>query len=177
MPVHELEGTLGVSGAVECRHGPDDVWRDCPWLELCRPMYKAADGLPLVGTRRCCLGVRPTGKSADVDLDPPGDVTGFVVCNRKGLSVSADWHGLPGYMLPEELNDGLNGADGKNMAVFVHGNGTGDFAAGPFAEMLEVIFKENTVTAGVIRPTDPMPLDLYQGLLEATREAWENDPS
>lgn len=30
------------------------------------------DGLPQIGShRRCLLGVRPTGKSADIDLDRP----------------------------------------------------------------------------------------------------------
>jgi hypothetical protein len=79
---------------------------------IVRPMYAdPTDGLPLVGShKRCLLGVRPTGQNADIDLIPPGDLTGNVVVNRKGLSVSADWRNLPGYMIPEELDDEMNGA-------------------------------------------------------------------
>ena len=95
-------------------------------------MYKDDDGLPLVGSnRRCLLGVRPTGKSADVDLDPSGDVNGNVISNDKGLSVVDDWRKLAGYQSPEHLDDGLNGASGKGMAVYVHGSGP--FAAAPVA--------------------------------------------
>src|SRR5437667_11059183 len=101
-------------------------------------MLKDADGLPLTGTKAKCLGVRPTGPHADVDLDPPGDVNGNVVSNDKGLSVSADWRTLPGFLIPEHLDDGLNGASGKNMAVYVHGKGTGPVAEGPMEPGLEV---------------------------------------
>ena len=109
---------------------------------IVRPMLKDVDGLPLVGTTGKCLGARPTGKHADVDLNPPGDVNGDVIANDKGLSVSADWRALPPHLIPEHLDDGLNGARGKNMAVFVHGNGTGPFGPGPFAAGLETILKQ-----------------------------------
>jgi hypothetical protein len=92
---------------------------------IVRPMLKDVDGLPLVGTTGKCLGVRPIGPHADVDLNPAGDVNGEVVSNDKGLSVGDDWRKLPGYLIPEHLDDGFNRARGKNMAVYVHGNGTG----------------------------------------------------
>ena len=99
-------------------------------------------GLPLVGSRkRCLLGVRPTGANADIDLKPPDDVTGDVVVNRKGLSVTADWRLLPGYMIPEELEDDMNGASGKGMKVYVHG--AGPFAEAPVAAGLEMLLKPN----------------------------------
>jgi len=78
---------------------------------IVRPMRKDTDGLPLVGTRGNCLGVRPL---YDVDLLPTGDEHGEVVSNEKGMSVSADWRTLPGFLIPEHLDDGLNGASGKN---------------------------------------------------------------
>jgi hypothetical protein len=142
---------------------------------IVRPMLKAPDGLPLVGTRSKCLGVRPTGPNADVDLDPPGDENGDVVSNHKGLSVSADWRDLPYHLIPEHLDDGKNGASGKNMAVYVHG--TGDFTEGALAHGLQMIFKDGTVTAGVIRPVATVPLSLYQADLAATRPDWVNDES
>lgn len=94
------------------------------------------DGLPQVGShRRCLLDVRPTGTNADIDLDPAGDVNGDVMVNRKGLSVTADWRQLPGYMIPEELEDDTNGASGKGMKIYVYG--TGVFAEGVVAAALE----------------------------------------
>src|SRR5437667_2814973 len=112
-------------------------------------MLKDADGLPLTGTKAKCLGVRPTGPHADVDLDPPGDVNGNVVSNDKGLSVSADWRTLPGHLIPEQLNDGANGARGKKMAVYVHGNGLDKFVEGDVAPGLEMVFKVGNELAGV----------------------------
>ena len=53
-----------------------------------------------------------------------------MICNDKGLSVSADWRTLPGHLIPEQLNDGANGARGKKMAVYVHGNGLDKFVEG-----------------------------------------------
>ena len=144
---------------------------------IVRPMLKDADGLPLVGTRSKCLGVRPTGRNADVDLDPPGDENGHVVSNHKGLSVSADWRDLPGHLIPEHLDDGMNGASGKNMAVYVHGNGTGPFAEGAVTDGLELIFKEGSLTSGVICPVASVLLSKYQADLAATRPDWVNDES
>ena len=125
---------------------------------IVRPMLKDADGLPLVGTKAKCLGVGTTGANADVDLNPAGDV----ISNDKGLSVGNDWRNLPGHLIPEHLDDGSNGARGKNMAVYVHGNGTGPFAPGPFAAGLEMILKPHGVDAGVIRPVTTVPLAQYQ---------------
>lgn len=145
---------------------------------LVRPMFKDTDGLPLVGTtRRSLLGVRPTGDHADVDLKPAGDVNGDVICNNKGLSVVADWRKLQGYLIPDHLDDGHNGASGKNMAVYVHGNGTGPFAEGPVAAGLEMIFKQGHVDSGVIRPVATVPLAKYQCDLQATRANWVVDES
>jgi hypothetical protein len=140
-------------------------------------MIRDADGLPLVGTVARCLGVRPTGKNADVDLNPPADVNGDVVCNDKGLSVVADWRKLPGHLIPEHLFDGFNNARGKNMAVYVHGNGTGPFAAGPVAAGLEMILKQGSADSGVIRPVAAVPLARYQADLQATRANWAVDES
>ena len=135
-----------------------------------------ADGLPLVGShKRCLLGVRTTGASADVDLDPPGDVRGNVVVNQKGLSVSSDWRQLPGYMIPEQLDDGQNGASGVGMKVYVHG--TGAFTEGPVTGTLEMLFKPNSVRSGLVCPTAAVSLAQYQADLQATRPQWVDDPS
>ena len=144
---------------------------------IVRPMLKDADGLPFVGTRANCLGVRPTGPHADVDLNPAGDANGDVISNDKGLSVGDNWRNLPGFLIPEHLDDGFNRARGKNMAVYVHGNGTGPFGPGPVAAGLEMILKQGSVNAGVIRPVATVPLAQYQADLQATRANWVVDES
>jgi hypothetical protein len=136
-------------------------------------MLKDADGLPLVGTAGKCLGVRPSGKNADVDLNAAGEV----ISNDKGLSVSAEWKILPGHLIPDHLDDGQNGARGKNMAVYVHGNGTGPFRPGPVAAGLEMVLKPGSTNAGVIRPVATVSLATYQADLKATRANWVVDES
>jgi hypothetical protein len=139
-------------------------------------MLRAEDGFPLVGVKSKCLGVRPSGPNADVDLNPPGDETGYVLSNRKGLSVSADWRELPGHLIPEHLDDGTNGASGRDpLAVFVHGNGTGPFAEGKFADGLELIFKERSQSSGLVCPEKIVLLKKYQADLAATRGNWVID--
>jgi hypothetical protein len=145
---------------------------------LVRSMYKDKDGFPLVGShKRCLLGVRPTGANADVDLQPAGDIAGQVVSNHKGLSVVDDWRKLADYQIPKELDDGLNGASGVGMAVYVHGNGTGPFAPAVVGAGLEMILKAGQADAGVIRPVATVPLAQYQAALQATRQDWADDPS
>ena len=124
---------------------------------------------PLVAPRFCCLGIRPH----EIDLD----LTGCVVVNRKGMSVSADWRDLRPELIPEELDDGQNRARGKKMEVFVLGQGTGPFAEGPFAAGLELCFKPATTTAGEVCPIVAVPLSQYETDLAATRPDWVIDPS
>ena len=129
--------------------------------------------LPLIGSTRNCLGVRTTGRIRDVDLDAMGQV----LVNRKGLSVSHDWKSLPGFLIPEHLEDGFNGASGKNMRVFVHGANTDAFVEGPVAAGLELLFKLGSTTAGVVCPTAVVLLAQYQSDLAATRPDWTIDES
>lgn len=134
-----------------------------------RPMLVADDGGPRVGTKSKCLGVREEGEHADIDLD--GD---NVRLNRRGLSVndSESWKTLPGYLIPKQYNDGLNGADGKNMEVFVHGDGA--FAEGAaVTEDLILRHKRDTTAAGNVCPAAIMSLADYQSALGETRPDWE----
>jgi hypothetical protein len=130
------------------------------------------DDLPLIGNQSKCLGVRvPPNGFADIDLDPAGNV----VLNRKGLSVSKDWRTLPGHLIPEHLDDGLNGVSGKGMRVFVHGDGV--FDEGPVSAGLELLHKSSSTENGVVAPAVSVPLDQYQEDLKATRTAWSVDES
>lgn len=145
---------------------------------IVRPMKKdPKDGLPVVDTRANCLGARIVGRVVDVDIDPAGNV----VVNRKGLSVSKCWRTLIamglGHLVPEELDDGQNGASGKNMAVYVHGSGSGPFAQGAVAAGLEMCFKTGSTDTGVVCPVACVTIAQYQADLAATRVDWVEDPS
>jgi hypothetical protein len=129
--------------------------------------------IPLVGAKSKCLGVRPAGHFADIDLNEAG----LVILNQKGMSVSQDWRTLKPHLIPQELDDGLNGASGKGMAVFVHGQGTGAFAEGVVANGLEMCFKNGTTIAGNVCPTVSVSLEQYQDDLAATQTSWVIDPS
>ena len=139
---------------------------------LVRPMRLDIDGLPKLGTRSKCLGVRePPDRHADVDVDKAGNV----LLNRKGLSVSADGRQLPGHLIPEHLDDGFNGASCIGMRVFVHG--TGPFQEGPVAMGLELLHKAHASESGVVAPTASVPLPQYQQDLADTRPNWAIDES
>lgn len=144
---------------------------------IVRPMFAdLQDGLPQVGSnRRSLLGVRPLGAKPDIDLQPPGDLNGSVVLNRKGMSVSADWRNLPGHLIPEELEDDTNGASGKGMKVYVHGSGS--FSEGSVTGDLELLYKPNSVDSGVVCPVANVPLSSFQTHLAATRSNWTEDAS
>jgi hypothetical protein len=130
------------------------------------------DGLPRVGNRSKCLGVRePPDAHADVDFDGAG----HVLLNREGLSVTKDWRDLLGHLIPEHLDDGFNGASGKGMQVFALGSG--GFDEGEVTQDLELLHKTGTVTAGVVAPTTSIPLAQYQQALAATRPDWIIDES
>jgi hypothetical protein len=139
---------------------------------IARPMRVDPDDLPNVGTRSKCLGVRePPDAHADVDVDPAG----YVKLNRKGLSVVDNWRHLPGHLIPEHLDDGFNGASGKNMSVFVHG--TGPFQEGAVAPGLELLHKAGSTRTGVVSPAASVLLREFQEDLAATRNGWVIDES
>jgi hypothetical protein len=135
-------------------------------------MRADSDNLPLVGSQSKCLGVRvPPNRFADIDLDQDAKV----VLNRKGMSVSKDWRNLPGHLIPDQLDDGLNSASGKGMRVFVHG--TGPFDEGPVSGRLELRHKTPSIESGVVVPAVSVPPDQYQDDLVATRADWTIDES
>lgn len=138
---------------------------------IVRPMKKdpAEPHRPLRAPRFACLGVRPN----EVDLD----ASGSVIVNRRGMSVSADWRTLEPQLIPEERDDGQNGARGKKMEVFVLGQNTGPFAEGPVASGLELWFKPATTIAGEVCPVATVLLTQYVADLEATCPDWVIDPS
>jgi hypothetical protein len=128
------------------------------------------DGLPKVGTQSKCLGVREPG-NADIDLDDSGNVQ----LNGRGLSVVSDWRLLPGFLVPEHLEDEFNGASGKALRVFVHGSG--GFAEGDVAKGLCLRHKPHNDKAGNVTPKAAVALAQFQKDLQATRPDWRIDES
>lgn len=142
-------------------------------VRIVRPMKKdpSEPNRPRVGSESKCLGVRTTGDHADIEIDE----LGCVIVNRKGMSVSASWRTLPPHLIPEELDDGVIGARGKGMEVFVLGSGS--FEEGPIASALELCYKGETTQAGNVCPVVSVPVATYQADLAATRPEWVIDPS
>jgi hypothetical protein len=139
---------------------------------IVRPMLKdQSDGLPQVGTRSKCLGVRPSGRYRDVEIEEDGTIR----LNHQGMSVSKTWKGLPAHLVPSHLDNGENGASGEGMEVYVHGNGTGDFAEEAVAEGLCLWFKPETRVAGNVCPDAAIQLTQYLSNLVDTRTGWEVD--
>ena len=99
---------------------------------IVRPMRVEVDNLPKIGTQSKCLGVREPG-NADIDLDDSGNVK----LNGRGLSVVSDWRRLPGFLIPEHLENEFNGASGRGLRVFVHG--AEGFNEGDVAELSTLI--------------------------------------
>ena len=93
------------------------------------------------------------------------------------MSVSADWRNLPPVLIPEELEDDTNGARGRGLAVFVHGQGSGPFAEAPVANGLEMRLKPKRADAGHVCPVATVLLAQFQADLAATVADWVIDPS
>ena len=132
---------------------------------------KTDDGqYPRVSNESKCLGVRePPNLHADVDVDKNDNVQ----LNGKGMSVGDDWRQLQGHLIPEHLDDGLNAADGKEMAVFVHGEGP--FQEASVAANLKLLLKPGSTSNGVVAPKVARSLADYQADLAATQSDWVID--
>ena len=136
-------------------HGSDynggNRWSASP-VKLYRVMKVAADGKPLVGTRRNMLGVRPTDPTSP-DPKRKFDVAAVhgsepvLPGARQGLSASATTAGM---------------RFTRGEAVFeIDGDGLTAFTATP-----------DRPPHHVLEPVRPMTLDEYQAALVATRDAW-----
>ena len=123
-----------------------------------RVMKRDEDGLPMVAPASNALGVRP---GTDIDVDQQN----YAIPNDKGMSVSPSWKDISLRRIPRRL-----GGQGSN--------GSAAFGAGPFhqamiADGLELL--PDSLTHGVIRPTQLVPLAQYQAYLAATRADWRID--
>src|SRR5947209_2387229 len=131
-------------------------------------MRADADNLPKVGTQSKCLGVREPG-NADVDLEDDGKVK----LNGRGMAVVNNWRLLPGFLVPAHLESEFNGASGRGLRVFVHGEG--GFDEDEVAAGLCLRHKPGNDKAGNVTPTASVPLADFQAALRDTRSGWSID--
>ncbi len=130
--------------------------------QVFRSMKKALDGLPAVGPSASALGVRPGN---DIDLDHQNNA----VVNHKGMSVCRSWREMSIFRIPKRLDRRGQG----NNSLYCFKWGTGPFQRGAFAAGLELL--PDSVTHGVVRPTQSVPLAQYEADLAATRADWQID--
>ena len=136
-----------------------------------RTMKQADDGLPVVGSNAKELGVRvPPNPHSDIDLD----ANDCVVLNGRGLSVTANWRCLPGYLIPKRLRALFPGATGPDLLT-CYKMGTGAFAPGAIGNALTLVLKNGNPQAGNLVPNLSVHLDQFQADLAATRNQWTVD--
>lgn len=136
-----------------------------------RPMKRAEDGLPVVGSNSKELGVRvPPDPNADIDLDGNGSV----LLNGKGMSVAEHWRYLLGHLIPKRLKPIFPGATGSN-SLTCYKHGLGAFAEAPLNHELTVVMKQDNPHAGNVVPSHPAALEQFQAALAATRVQWTPD--
>lgn len=135
---------------------------------LFRPMKRADDGLPIVGTESKQLGVRvPPNEYADIDLDADGNV----VLNDRGMSVASHWRHLRPHLIPKRLRDSENGAVGLNT-MSVYRFGEGEFGNEKINEHLVLAMKSTSAKQGNVVPASLMQLDEFLGHIADTRDHW-----
>jgi hypothetical protein len=136
--------------------------------QIFRPMKRDAEDLPEVGTRSKELGVRvPPDKNADIDLDSAGRVE----LNRRGMSVTADWHQLMPHLIPKRLKQLVYGAAGPDeLAIFRFGEGV--FEDATINEELELALKQGSVQNGNVTPKSLVHIDVFLANLAATKDQW-----
>ena len=156
---HSLEGSQ-----VESDKGVS-LPGSAPIPKVFRTMKRDDDGSPTVEPTAKGLGAR-LGHDINVDL------SGNVVLNDKGLSVSPSWRELLPYRIPKRLKHLYPPARGGDD-VHCFTMGTGAFLRSAVAQGLEFI--PDSLIHGVIAPAQAVPLSVYQTDLGATRSSWQVD--
>ena len=138
---------------------------------LYRPMKRADDDLPVVGSNSKELGVRvPPNQYADVDLDE----NQLVELNSRGMSVSEHWRHLPGHLVPKRMKLNFPAATGSNsLACFMMGAGA--FVEEDVSTDLRLVIKPGNPHGGNVTPKQQIHIDNFQAALAATRDDWEID--
>src|SRR4051812_5277557 len=136
-----------------------------------RPMKRAEAGLPIVGSNSKELGVRvPPNPNADIDLDG----NDHVITNGKGMSVAEHWRYLLGHLVPKRLVPIFPGAAGSN-SLTCYKLGSGSFAGAPLKNELIVVLKTHDHHAGIVAPSQSVPIQQFQAALAAMRTQWQPD--
>jgi hypothetical protein len=67
----------------------------------------------------------------------------------------------------------VNGASGRGLRVFVHGDGA--FSEADVSQGLVLLYKPRSTTTGNVTPVLPVPLAQFQRDLQSTRASWRID--
>lgn len=123
----------------------------------------ATGGLPLVGTERNMLGVRP----GEIEVDDDN-----VCLEAGGMSVNVCLCGIPPLILPRHLSlsrivRGAKGDDDRREGFHM---GEGPFVQSPVADRLRL--RPGNHKHGFVEPDRVMPLTEYQEALAATQNQW-----
>jgi hypothetical protein len=140
--------------------------------QMYRSMY-AEDGRPKVGTSDGQLGARvPGGASRGQDIAP--DAQGQVHPGQGGMSVSRSLREIHYLHIPSRLKGlpGIRKARG-DAARKVWRMGSGTFASGSVTPDLRM--RLETVTHGLVEPSQTTDVAAYQAALAGTQASWEVD--
>lgn len=126
-------------------------------MRLFRSMKEDADGLPMVGPSGRMLGVRP-GSAATPDV-LASQANDTVLPNHGGMSVAPD---DPMHLLKHRRPPSLGGI-GQDPVWYI------EVADLP----VDLQFRQDRLTHGVIEPAQTMTLAEFEMALEATRSQWK----
>lgn len=130
-------------------------------------MQPDVTGGPQVGRSARKLGVR-VDSGGDIEPNSEGSVSPGV----GGMSVAPSLPALPAHRVPKRLRNKRPGAIG-NDGDRVWSHGQGSFADGEVAPHLRL--RVDDPAHGLVEPDAPMPLDIYENALSATKGAWVID--
>lgn len=126
-------------------------------MKLYRAMKPSEDGLPEVGRSARKLGVRTPREAANPDVPAKADDE-IIRPGTGGMSVAPDEPAnLPPMRRPTEL-----GGTGKDPVWEID---TADLS-------LDLQFRQDKLTHGLIEPASEMPLSEFETALAATRTKW-----
>lgn len=97
----------------------------------------------------------------------------MVMPRTGGMSVAPSWRELPYFIIPERLRDKAPKARGKKNEQRVWRYGNSDFLEDKVTAELN-LWPDNEAH-GVVEPSTPMMLAVFQSSLAATRNGWQID--
>jgi hypothetical protein len=116
--------------------------------------------------------IGPTAKTLGARI--PGDIPeedGLVAPGTGGMSVSRSWRDLPAWRIPIRFIHLEPNAAGKQSDVSLWRMGDGPFEKGEVSDKLRL--RPDSPKHALVEPSGPMPSEVYQDALAATRDSWQ----